>query len=108
MYEVFLSHLSIMTLAAYLGTGARDYPDSHREEARRRISDKADELQFEFREVLVEFVARHDQAQCCVSAPQGDCRRLFDMGLLQEMGSVKLHLASLDSTTSPKTQSASR
>jgi tetratricopeptide (TPR) repeat protein len=93
VYEVFLSHISIMTIAAYLGKAEEAL--FHREEAQRRISDKSDELQFEFRTTLVDLWSGYLAKHCASTRLSEISSRLFEMGLLQEMGSVNLHLAAI-------------
>jgi tetratricopeptide (TPR) repeat protein len=99
VYEVFLSHISIMTIAGYLGRV--EDANRHREEARRRISDKSDELQFEFRSTLLDLWLGSLSKPCASMKLSGLSSRLFDMGLLQEMGSVNLHLAAISGSGSP-------
>ena len=93
-YEEFLCHLSMMTLAGYLGRSAQ--AASHRHEAQRRISDKSDNLQFRFREGLLDHWAGLSSGHQTISQLTEISESLFEMGLLQEMGSVKVHIAAVE------------
>ena len=98
-YEEYLCHLSTMTLAGYLGR--RSDASHHRSEARRRIGDKSDGLQFRFREVLLDHWWGEIPDQCAANELTTISKEMFDMGLLQEMGSVKVHIAAILLATAP-------
>jgi tetratricopeptide (TPR) repeat protein len=94
VYEAFLSHLASMTISAHLRHEAR--AKEHRTHSKRRISDRADELQFSFRETLVKTWLGEVSSDHAIDNLAEVALQLFEMGLLQEMGSVKLHMAALE------------
>jgi tetratricopeptide (TPR) repeat protein len=98
-YEEFLCHLSMMTLSGFLGRSAQ--AAHHRQEAQRRISDKSDSLQFRFREGLLDHWAGVWPTSQTVAQLTEISESLFDMGLLQEMGSVKVHIAAIELRDAP-------
>jgi len=93
LYEAFLSHLASMTLSAFLRRQESAY--DHRSQAKRSISDRADELQFRFRETIVRTWLGESSSESAVDELANIAGQLLEMGLLQEMGSVKLHMAAL-------------
>lgn len=100
-YEAFLANIGRMTLSAFLHR-ERDAAE-FRDKAERGVSDKSDRLQLEFRTTVSEYFVQGT----CASANVGVGRlrqisdELFEMGLLQELGAVKLHLSCLLLHTSP-------
>jgi len=103
-YEEYLCHLSMMTLSGFLGR--RDDATRHRAEAKRRIGDKSDGLLFRFREVLLDHWSDDTPGQLAVTDLSSISQELFEMGLLQEMGSVKVHIAAIELATAPKKAAA--
>ena len=94
VYEEFLCHTALMTLHAFMEQHA--IAVQHRTQAAKRLSDKSDRLQFRFREVIVDHWRGALDRQAVASTLSQLADDLFDMGLLQEMGAVRLHLAAVE------------
>jgi tetratricopeptide (TPR) repeat protein len=98
-YEEYLCHLAVMTLTGFLGR--RDEASRHRAEAKRRIGDKSDSLQFRFRELLLDYWCGDSPGQDVTAELTAISKELFEMGLLQEMGSVRVHIAAIELAGAP-------
>jgi hypothetical protein len=90
-YEEFLCHLPLATIAAY--RNEFDLAAKHLASAQPLISDKTDRLNYRFREILLNRWRGHYSLQHALSELEILAYSFNNMGLLQEMGWVKLHSA---------------
>ncbi|MDF1522150.1 MAG: hypothetical protein P1P87_04945 [Trueperaceae bacterium] len=93
-YEEFLCRLPLASIHAY----GRDFETSeeHLSHAQRLISDKADRLNFRFREILLNRWRRSYSPGHALSELESLAQSFNEMGLLQEMGWVRLHCADIE------------
>lgn len=93
VYEEFLCQLGLATLHGF--SRQFDQAFSSLERAQELISDRSDQLSFRFREILV-YVASGAYHRAHGVRELGDVASAFgDMGLLQEQGFVRFHVARL-------------
>ena len=93
VYEEFLCQLGLATLHAFSGRFSSAMDNLGR--AQELISDRSDQLAFRFREILV-YVASGAYRREHGVRELGDVASSFgDMGLLQEQGFVRFHIARL-------------
>lgn len=92
-YEEFLSRVALATLYAHMQQNK--YALRELQRAQQLISDRSDRLQYRFREILVFHWRGFYRPRHAIAELETVGRGFGDMGLLQEQGSVKLHVAAL-------------
>jgi len=93
VYEEFLCQLGLATTQAFRGEVARAM--DHLARAQELISDRSDQLAYRFREVLVFQAAGIYSSQHSIRELSDAATAFGDMGLLQEQGFVRFHIARL-------------
>ena len=93
-YEEFLCRLPLVPIYAF--SGDFDAAEQQLGRAQALISDKTDRLSFRFREVLLNRWRAQYSSSHSLSELAAVAQRFNDMGLLQEMGWVRLHCADIE------------
>jgi quinol monooxygenase YgiN len=93
VYEEFLCQLGLATTQAFRGAVSRAM--EHLSRAQELISDRSDQLAYRFREVLVFHAAGIYCSEHSIRELSDAASAFGDMGLLQEQGFVRFHIARL-------------
>ena len=95
VYEEFLARLALVALSSITQDYAQAAP--HLARAQALINDKSDRLAYRFREILLLYWRGDYTPEHALAELEDLAEEFGDMGLLQEQGWVRLHIANLKS-----------